>query len=144
MTRLELILRVRAVTRDLSNSIFREQDITAFINEGIDRFVQVIPELANMEYLYSNTDIPKFLPKEYHHLLAVYCASRCFEQDERHYQATTKMNEFEAKLDELKSKIEGGDIKIIDPDTGLAVVVEYEPDKVTLTPYWGIENEVDE
>lgn len=137
MTRLDLIQRVRAITRDLSNSIFREQDIVAFINEGIDRFKQYIPELINMGYLYENTAIPQYLPTQYHQLLAVYCCSRCFSQDERHYQATTMMNEFETKLEELKAAIDGGTVIIVDPATGVAVETENQVDQVTLEPYWG-------
>ncbi len=144
MTRLELIQRVRTITRDLSNSIFREQDITAFINEGIDRFVQYVPELSGMTYLYENIDVPKYLPTQYHHMLAVYSASRCFSQDERHYQATNMMNEFETKLEELKANIDGGNVVILDPTTGTAVAVEYATDQVDLEPYWGIEYAIDD
>lgn len=137
MRRLEIIQRVRALTRDFSNSIFREQDIIDFINEGINRFKQVIPELNGLERLLAQQQEPTLIPDQYHHLLAVYSASRCFGQDERHYQATTLMNEFEAKLDELKQAIENGDIQIIDPDTGESIVTENENDYVDLTPYWG-------
>lgn len=143
MTRLDLIQRVRSITRDLSNSIFREQDITAFINEGIDRFKQYIPEFSNMDYLYENTSTPTHLPSQYHHLLAVYCCSRCFSQDERHYQATTMMNEFETKLEELKAAIDGGSVVIIDPETGESVSTEYATDLVNLEPYWGVEKQID-
>ncbi len=121
MNRLALIQRVRSLTRDLSNAIFREIDITDYLNEGIDRVKQVIPEFETMEYLITSTDEPTMLPKAYHHILAVYSASRCFGQDERHYQASTFMNEFETKLDELKMNIESGRYEIIDPITSLPV-----------------------
>lgn len=140
MTRYDLVQRVRSLTRDFSNSIFREQDVQAFINESVDRFRQYIPEFSNMSYLTENTSVPDYLPQQYHHMLAVYCSSRCFSQDERHYQATTMMNEFESKLDELKAGIDGGSIIITDPETGKAIVAEYEPDYVNLEPYWGIKN----
>ena len=35
MNRLDLIRRVRSLTRDFSNAIFRESDIVDYINEGI-------------------------------------------------------------------------------------------------------------
>lgn len=143
MRRIDIVARVRAVTRDFSNSIFREQDVTDFVNEGIDRFRQIIPELATLQYLLSNEDEPKLLPLQYHHLLSVYASSRCFGQDERHYQATTLMNEFETKLEELKAGIEGGQVVIKDETTGLPIESTYEPDYVNLKPYWG-ENHVDE
>lgn len=135
MTRSEIIQRVRSITRDFSNSIFREVDIVSFINEGINRFRQYIVELKSLSSLDSNTSIPVMLPDEYHHLLALYCASRCFAQDERHYQSTTLMNEFETKLEELKSAIEAGLIVIKDAD-GSVVEKNYDVEYVNLKPYW--------
>ncbi len=114
MNRIQLITRVRAFTRDFSNSIFREVDIIDFINEAIDRFKEVVPELSNMNHLSNNTQSPQYLPEQYHILLAVYSSARCFGQDERHYQATTFMNEFETKLEEMRNKIESGDVMIVD------------------------------
>lgn len=119
----EIVARVRSMTRDLSNSIFRLIDVNDFINEGIDRCVQVIPQFKGMVYLAGTVDVPKLIPNEYHQLLAVYSASRCFFQDERHYQATNLMNEFEVKLDELKGKIESGEV-IIKDETGNPVTTE--------------------
>lgn len=139
MRRNQLIARVRSLTRDFSNSIFREQDIIDFINEGIGRFKQIIPEFSGMERLLVQEQEPTLIPEHYHHLLAIYATSRCFGQDERHYQATTYMNEFETKLDELKESIMNGDIVITDPDTGLPMEVGMNAiDYVNLEPYWGI------
>lgn len=135
MTRLKLILRVRSLTRDFSNLIFREADIIDFLDEGIDRFKQVIPELSGLTYLTATTSEPSLIPVSYQHLLAVYASARCFSQDERHYQATTLMNEFEIKLEELQGKIQSGEITIVD-GTGTAVVVDIETDYVDLDPYW--------
>lgn len=129
MTRAQLMARVRAYTRDFSNSIFREVDVVDFINEGIDRIKEVVPELANMKYLNANTDSPLYLPNQYHILLAIYSAARCFGQDERHYQATTFMNEFETKLEELRVKIENGDITIVD-ENGKEIVADLKTDYV--------------
>ncbi len=137
MDRLKLIQRVRGMTRDFSNSIFREADIIDWINEGIERFAQVIPELRGLEALNSNSSTPTLIPKTYRHLLAVYSTARCFAQDERHYQASTYMNEFEVKLDELKNAIEAGDIVILD-ENGDKVTFEYNVDYVNLEPYWNV------
>ena len=49
MNRLQIIQRVRAITRDFTNSIFREQDIIDFINE----------ELTGSSKLYRNWAICK-------------------------------------------------------------------------------------
>ena len=130
MNRLDLIGRVRSLTRDFSNSIFRESDIVDYINEGINRIIQVIPELSGLSELTDNAQSPDLLPKQYHHLLALYSASRCFGQDERHYQASNFMNEFETKLDEMKVSIEEGRIKIIDPQTNQPINSTYESDYV--------------
>lgn len=124
MNRLQLIGRVRSLTRDFSNSIFREADIIDYLNESIQRVKQIIPELDKMVDLLSNTDTPTLLPERYHHLLGLYSSARCFEQDERHYQASNFMNEFETKLDEMKASIESGQVKIIDPLTLLPVVTD--------------------
>jgi hypothetical protein len=116
MRRVELIQRVRNITRDLSNSIFRETDIVDYINEGIDRIIQVLPQLKDMPYLLINTDEPTMLPRQYQHLLSVYGSARCFGQDERHYQETNFMNEFETKLEELKMDVEAGKIVLLGAD----------------------------
>ena len=136
MKRLDIVQRVRMLTRDFSNSIFREEDIIAFINEGIERFQQIIPELENLSYLTTNDSVPEMIPLRYHHLLAVYATSRCFGQDERHYQASTFMNEFEQKLDELNAKIQGGEIEIIDPVTGLPIESDNETEYVKNNYYF--------
>lgn len=138
MKRSELIRGVRSITRDFSNSIFREQDIIDYINEGINRFKQVIPIFKSVPKLLDQSQEPLPIPEEYHHLLSIYSASRCFMQDERHYQSTVLMNEFEVKLDELKQAIENGDIVITDPETGEEIVSTNEVDYVDLEPYWGI------
>lgn len=140
MTLLQLVQRVRAITRDLTNSIFREQDIRDFINEGVHRFQQRIPELRNMEELVALQEGIKTLPKPYHHLLSVYAISRCFAQDERHYQASTYMNEFEVKVEELKSAIEAGEVIIVD-ENGDEIVADTAVDYVNLRPYHITERE---
>ena len=130
MNRLYLVARVRSLTRDFSNSIFREADIIAFLNEAIERFKQAIPEMRNEVVLENNTSEPVLIPSFYHHVLSVYASARCFSQDERHYQATTLMNEFEVKLEELKSKIESGEITILDPKSGEPITRHNETDYV--------------
>jgi hypothetical protein len=114
MNRLDMINRVRSMTRDFTSSIFREQDITDFINEAVDRCGQIIPALKDMGYLQSNDAVPPILPPAYHNLLAIYSTSRCFGQDERHYQATTYMNEFETKMEELRLAVENGRVTLKD------------------------------
>jgi hypothetical protein len=114
MNRAQMVTRVRNLTRDLTNTIFRQEDILEFINEAIDRCGQIIPQLSDMVYLESDSDVPTHLPRAYHSLISIYATGRCFGQDERHYQATTFMNEFEQKMDELKVNVENGRVLIKD------------------------------
>ena len=129
MNRIDIGLRVRSITRDFSNSIFREQDVIDYINEGIERIQHLVPELEGMSVLGSGAQEVELLPKPYHHLLALYSASRCFAQDERHHQATNLMNEFETKMQELNVGIQMGRIVILDAN-GLPIKKVYEEDYV--------------
>ena len=76
---------------------FRESDIINYLDEGIDRFKQVIPEMESLIYMTTSASIPSPIPEAYQHLLSLYAVSRCFSQDSRHYQSTISMNEFEQK-----------------------------------------------
>lgn len=137
MTRALLLNRVRQNTRDLTGTIFRAQDVNDYLNEAINRIKQIIPEVVGMPVLYSDSDQVQILPPQYHHLLAVYATSRAFSQDERHYQATTFMNEFEIKLDELKQKIESGQIVLVGSG-GEPIESSNTVDYVQLPPYWSL------
>lgn len=112
----ELVQKVRRYTRDTTGSLFTQEDIVDFCNEGIQRMKQVIFELKDMDNLKSNTDEVSILPYQYQHLISVYSASRCFSQDEQQYQASTYMNEFETKLNELLLAIRNGDVTLFDKD----------------------------
>lgn len=111
MTLKELINRVRQYTRDITGSLFTQEDIVAFINEGIDR-TRRYKYFKGMEYLNSLSDEPMLLPPEYHHLLAIYGASRCFTQDEQNYLAQQFMNEYEYKTSEMEQLINDGELII--------------------------------
>jgi hypothetical protein len=139
VTKLELINRVRSHTRDFNASSFRTDDIVGYINEAIDRLKQLIKQLDGMVHLASNNDEPILLPLAYHHLLAVYAAARCFAQDDRNYQASTLMNEFEVKADELLQKIINGEITIVNEE-GTAVDEAYNIEYIDLETYWGKKN----
>ena len=140
MNRTDLSLRTRSLVRDLTNSFFREIDINNYLNEGIERVGQVIPELALMSPLREPLDEVGYMPKPYQHLLAIYCASRLCTQDERNYQAGIFMNEFETKLHGLKDAISSGDVDIIDPITGDIIDLFKEPEYV-VNNYYYLNNE---
>jgi hypothetical protein len=114
MERIKMVQRVRSLTRDLTSSIFREQDILDFLDEGIDRIKQILPMMKDMEYLAGDNVEPTHLPQAYHSLIPMFATARCFAQDERNYQATTYMNEFETKMDELRIAVEDGRVVIVD------------------------------
>lgn len=137
MNLLQLEKRVRAHARDFNSTIFRKTDIVTFINEAIDRFAQVIPELSDVPHLVTDSDEVKIIPKAYVHLLANYATARLFSQDERHYEATVLMNEFELKIDEFHSKIEDGTITLIDPSTGESIDSIGKEDYVTDNYFYG-------
>lgn len=115
MTFKEINDYARQLLRDVNRTIFQEIEINRSINEGIDRCRQV-PELQEMKKLTAPDEEVYYLPEQFHHLLALFSASRCFFQDEQMQQATMLMNEFENKMFELRTAIENGDIVIKDPD----------------------------
>lgn len=130
MRLLDLVNKVRVHARDFTQTIFRKEDIVLFINEGIDRFIQVLPQMANMPYLLNDEDVMEMIPREYVHLLTNYAVARLFAQDERHYEASTMMNEFEVKLEEFRQKVENGEIVVNDPSTGEPISVTLPTDYV--------------
>lgn len=105
----------RQLLRDTNRTIFQEAEINRAINEAISRCRQ-IKELSLMKKLEASNEEPLFLPEQYHELLSLFSASRCFFVDEQFQQSTMLMNEFENKLFDLKTAIENGDIIITDPE----------------------------
>lgn len=126
MKRSELMTRTRSLTRDFNSTAFRDLDVIAYINEGIGRVKQVIPQMSAMNTLMYDEAEPKVLPEQYHHLLAVYSASRLFAQDERFHQASNLMNEFETKINELLMSLTNGEVVATNPD-GTIVDVSLKP-----------------
>lgn len=125
MTLIELMMKVRRYTRDTEGSLFTEIDVKDFCNEGINR-IRKISELKNMKELGNNHDSPVLLPEQYHYLIAIYGASRCFTQDEQNTLGQMFMNEFESKLMELEREIKNGSIIIVDPDGNPVVSTDVE------------------
>ena len=128
MTFKELIDRVHNYTNDTTGTLFPSTIVKGFINEAIDRLKQ-IKELEAMSYLNSDSDTPELLPNCYHYILAVYGASRCFSQDEQHYQAQTYMDEFMGLFSLVELGIKEGTISIYD-ENGQIIRDTHEPDGV--------------
>lgn len=112
----DLINRTRSYVRDDIGALFKQEDITSWLNEAIDRVREVIYPLNGMIALNGSSEEPLLMPNEWHYILALYSASRCSTQDEQEYRANNFMSEFEMKLLELKERIENGDIVILDAD----------------------------
>lgn len=116
MNRKQLVERTQAHLRDFQLTAFREIDVIRFINEGIERVQQLIPQFASMESLEYDTAIPACIPPQYHHLLSVYASARLFAQDDRFYQSSTLMNEFELKITGLFQDLVNGDLEAFDKE----------------------------
>lgn len=125
-----MLTRAGRLLRDEGNTIYSKVFLTENINEGVDRFKQLVPELKNMIWLTADTDSPILLPEDFHHLLYIYAIARCYEIDEQHYQAAKYMNEFETKVQSLVDGIADGSIVITDPSTGDPVVPDIRQDYV--------------
>lgn len=120
MTLDDIIVRIRMHTNDSAGSIFTEDDIIIYINEAIDR-IRSNAYFKDMSYLTLDTDVPEYLPVQYHYIIPLYATSRLFAQDERYYQGTSFMNDFEYKFEELSQAVESGDVEILDPTSGEAI-----------------------
>lgn len=129
MTFKEIQEYARQLLRDVNRTIFQEIEITRTINEGVDR-MRSVPELRAMRKLTSPDEEPILVPEEFHHLLSLYSASRCFFQDEQFTQSATLMNEFESKFFELKDAIQNGDIVIKDENSEAVETGENQIDAV--------------
>lgn len=116
MERKALVERTQAHLRDFQLTAFREIDVVRYINEGIERVIQIIPQFEEMESLEHDNQHPICLPKAYHHLLSVYASARLFAQDDRFYQSSTLMNEFEAKVTQLYEDLIAGEIIAYDKE----------------------------
>ena len=128
MTLSDLITRVRSYTRDTTGTLFTASDVRDFINEAIDKLRQ-IKELENIKHLSNDSDVIVLLPSQYHYMTAVYGASRCFSQDEQHYQAQTYMDEFMGLFSLVELGIKEGTIFIYD-ENGQIIKDTHEPDSV--------------
>ena len=111
----DLVYMTRLYTRDNNSYMFTDSMITSFINQGIDRIRQY-PYFVDMSYLSNASDEPSLLPSQYHYILPLFASSRCFEHDERFYEATEKRNEFESLLSDLISEVQMGNIVLKDED----------------------------
>lgn len=101
------ITKTRRYLKDSSESVWTNNDIKDFINEGMLLIKRTIPEyFYDLVEVYDDAVIIQ-LEAYYKDMPCIYAASRCFEQDEQHYRATQKRNEFESQLEDMDSQIRG-------------------------------------
>ena len=115
MKLVNLVARVRSYTRDTTGTLFTTSDVKDFINEGIDRLRQ-IKQLEGMKNLTNDLDEPNLLPPQYHYMIAIYSAFRCFAQDEQYTPAQSYADEFETLFKIIELGIQDGTIVIIGDD----------------------------
>ena len=113
MKLVNLVARVRSYTRDTTGTLFTTSDVKDFINEGIDRLRQ-IKQLEGMKNLTNDLDEPNLLPPQYHYMIAIYSAFRCFAQDEQYTPAQSYADEFEILFKTVELGIQDGRIVIVD------------------------------
>ena len=113
MKLVNLVARVRSYTRDTTGTLFTTSDVKDFINEGIDRLRQ-IKQLEGMKNLTNDLDEPNLLPPQYHYMIAIYSAFRCFAQDEQYTPAQSYADEFETLFRTVELGIQDGRIVIVD------------------------------
>lgn len=115
MTLSDILELSKLHTRDTNSALFNNVMCTIYVNEGIDRMRQWKP-LRGMAHLVNETDEPTILPDEWHYLLALWVSSRCFDFDERFYEATEKRDEFENAFAQFRADVECGTITLYGSD----------------------------
>ena len=115
MTLLKLREMTHIFARDTNNYVFTDTYIDMFLNQAIDRLRQY-KVFEGMSYLEYSDDEVTLLPSQYHYMLALFAASRCFDIDERFYEGVEKRNEFESLLDDLIADVQAGNIVITDSE----------------------------
>jgi len=111
----DIVHMTRLYARDNNSYVFSDGMIKLFINQAIDR-IKHYKVFLDMPYLSDSTDEPVYLPPQYHYMLALFAASRCFDHDERHYEGVEKRNEFEQLLADMIAEIQCGNLTITDAE----------------------------
>ena len=128
----DAIIETRRYLKDNTESVWTDDDITAFINEALMLIKADLPEFfTDLEEVIEDSD-EILLPNTYKKLPCLFASARCFEQDEQNFRAVQKMNEFETrKLDMITQIMNSKEYqdKINDPEnpyyeTGIDYVVD--------------------
>jgi hypothetical protein len=130
----------RRYLKDTTESVWTNADINAFINEGIRIIKATIPEyftdLEEIDLSVNDADNVEIIMDDdggiglnYTNLIPIFASARCFEQDEQHYRATQKMNEFESRKLDMEYKVTASKdysdkISETGGDTGIDYIVD--------------------
>jgi len=105
MTLKEMVIETRRHLKDYTETVWTDVDIKDFINRGILMIKKQVPEYFTDLLPVYNDSYSIVIDMEYEGLPAIFAASRCFEQDEQHYRATSKRNEFESALLDMETEL---------------------------------------
>ena len=102
-TQEKAIIDTRRHLKDTTQNVWTDDDIKQFINDAITLIRQSVPLYFSNLYTtpYDVDGVMSYdinIEEDYALLIPLFCAARCFEQDEQHYRAVQKMNEFEARM----------------------------------------------
>jgi hypothetical protein len=102
-TQAQAVIDTRRHLKDTTQNIWTDDDIKQFINDAIALIRQAVPlYFTNLQAVPYEVDGVKHstinIDSDYEMLIPLFAAARCFEQDEQHYRAVQKMNEFESRL----------------------------------------------
>jgi predicted RNA-binding protein with RPS1 domain len=118
-----VINATRRHLKDSTENVWTNADIVEFIDEaiGLIRKTNAL-YFTNLLRITNKLNLTQTITidDDYAILLSIFAASRCFEQDEQHYRASQKRNEFEALKSDMEEKIieskEYGDLLAADDE----------------------------
>lgn len=113
-TQAQAIIDTRRHLKDTTQNVWTDDDIKQFINDAIALIRKSVPlYFVNLYPVpYDDDGVQNFtinIDPDYELLIPLFAAARCFEQDEQHYRAVQKMNEFENRKAEMVEEITNSD-----------------------------------
>lgn len=103
------VTQTRRHLKDTTENVWTTTDIKAFVNDAILAIRSTIPEYFTTLVKVANDNDVIYIDENYELLIPLFCAARCFEQDEQHFRATQKMNEFESRRIDMEQQIRNSD-----------------------------------
>jgi len=120
------IQKVREDLNDFTQSVWKDEHIIDFINEAIIDIKNTVPEYyTDLDEIETQQDTIN-IPNAYKFLITLFASARCFEQDEQHYRASQRMNEYEIKKSRMEVQILDN-LEYADDDEVVRDVYHYKP-----------------